>query len=64
MMTYQNITNHHRWLKHFPNQSRTSQISKSMSELSSMMENILILENGEKVMKDGLATKEPNFLVN
>ena len=36
-MTYQNIANPHRWLKHFPNQSRTSQISKSMSELSRVM---------------------------
>ena len=33
-LTYQNITNPHWWLKHFPNLSRTSQIGKSMSELS------------------------------
>ena len=32
--TYQNIANPHRWLNHFPNISRTSQIGKSMSELS------------------------------
>ena len=38
MLTYQNIANPHRWLKHFPNISRTSQISKSMSELSRDME--------------------------
>ena len=37
-MTYQNITNPRRWLKHFPNLSRTSQIGKSMSELSREME--------------------------
>ena len=37
-MTYQNIANPHRWLKHFPNLSRTSQISKNMSELSREME--------------------------
>ena len=34
----QNIANPHRWLKHFPNLSRTSRISKSMSELSREME--------------------------
>ena len=33
-----NMINPHRWLKHFPNQSRTSRISKSMSELSRVME--------------------------
>ena len=35
-----NMINPHRWLKHFPNQSRTSQIRKSMSmsELSILME--------------------------
>ena len=30
--------NPHRWIKHFPNQSRTSQISKIMSELSRVMD--------------------------
>ena len=59
-----NMINPHRWLKHFPNQSRISWIRKSTSELSRVMENMLILENGEKFMKDGLATKEPSFLVN
>ena len=34
-----------------------------MSDFSREMENMLILENGEKVMKDGLATKGPSFLV-
>ena len=34
MSTYQNIANPHRWLKHFPNLSRTSGFGKSMSELS------------------------------
>ena len=63
-LTYQNIENPDRWLKHFPNLSMTSQIGKRMSELSREMENMLILENGEKFMKDGLETKEPNFLVN
>ena len=29
-----NMINPHRWLKHFPNLSRTSQIDKRMSELS------------------------------
>ena len=33
-----NMINPHRWLKHFPNQSRTSRISKGMSELSRVME--------------------------
>ena len=33
-----NIINPHRWLKHFPNQLRTSRISKSMSELSRVMD--------------------------
>ena len=33
-----NMINYHRWLKHFPNQSRTSRIRKIMSELSCMME--------------------------
>ena len=32
-----NMINPHRWLKHFPNQSGTSRISKSMSELSRVM---------------------------
>ena len=36
-LTYQNIANPHRWLKHFPNLSRTSRIGKSMSELSREM---------------------------
>ena len=33
-----NIINPHRWLKHFSNQSRKSQISKRMSELLRVME--------------------------
>ena len=33
-----NMINPDRWLKHFPNQSRTSQISKRMSEFSRVME--------------------------
>ena len=33
-MTYQNIANPHRWLNHFPNLSRTSQVGKIISELS------------------------------
>ena len=37
-LTYQNIANPHRWLKHFPNQSRTTQIRKSMNELSRVMD--------------------------
>ena len=37
-MTYQNMINTHRWLKHFPNQSRTSQIRKRMRDLSRVME--------------------------
>ena len=37
-MTYQNIANPHRWLKHFPNMSRTTRIGTSMSELSREME--------------------------
>ena len=37
-MTYQNIANPHRWLKHFPNMSRMSRIRKSMSDLSRDME--------------------------
>ena len=37
-MTYQNIANPHRWLKHFPNLLRTSQIGKGMSELLREME--------------------------
>ena len=36
--TYQNIANPHRWLKNFPNLSRTSQIGKIMSDLSREME--------------------------
>ena len=59
-----NMINPHRWLKHFSNLLRTSRIGKSMSELSRVMENMLILENGEKFMKDVLAIKEPSFLVN
>ena len=37
-LTYQNMINPHRWLKHFPNLSRTSRIRKCMSELSREME--------------------------
>ena len=33
-----NMIKPHKWLKHFPNQSRNSQISQSMSEFSGMME--------------------------
>ena len=33
-----NMINPHRWLKNFPNQSRTLRICKSMSELSRVME--------------------------
>ena len=36
--TCKNIANTHRWLKHFPNLSSTSQIGKNMSELSREME--------------------------
>ena len=32
------MINPHRWLKHLPNQSRTSRIRKSMSDLSRVME--------------------------
>ena len=63
MMTYQNIANPHKWLKYFPNLSRTSQVGKIMSELSRRWKKMVILENGGKVMKDGLATKGPSFLV-
>ena len=61
MLTYQNKANPHRWLKHFPNLSRASRIRKSMSELSREMKKHV--KNGEKFMKDGLATKGPSFLV-
>ena len=37
-MTYHNIENSHRWLKHFQNMLRTSQIRKNMSEISREME--------------------------
>ena len=63
MLTYQNIANPNRWLKHFPNLSKTSRVGKSMSELSGDGNNMLILENGEKLMEDGLETKAPSFLV-
>ena len=33
-----NMINPHRWLNHFPNHSRTSQIRKSMSEFSRVKE--------------------------
>ena len=33
-----NMITPHRWLKHFPNQSKTSRIRKGMSELSRVME--------------------------
>ena len=33
-----NMINPHRWLKHFPNQLRASQIHKSISELLRVME--------------------------
>ena len=59
-----NIINPHRWLKHFPNQPSTSRIRKSMSEFSRVIENMLILEYGEKFMEDELATKDTSFLVN
>ena len=58
-----NMINPHRWLNHFPNQSRTSQIIKNMSEFSRVMEKMIILENGEKIMEDGLETKDSSFLV-
>ena len=57
------MANPHRWLKHFPNLSRTSGIGKGMSELLREIENMLILENGEKLMEDGLETKDVSFLV-
>ena len=59
-----NMINPHRWLKHFPNQSRTPQIRNRMSQFSRVMENMLILEYGEKVTEDGLETKDTSFLVN
>ena len=34
-----------------------------MSEFSRVMEKMLILENGEKIMEDGLTTKDTSFLV-
>ena len=33
-----NMINPHKWLKHFPNQSRTSRIKKTMSDFSRVME--------------------------
>ena len=59
-----NMINPHRWIKHFPNHSRMSQTRKSMSELSRVIENMLILYNGKKIMEDGLETKDTSFLVN
>ena len=62
-MTYQNIANPHRWLNHFPNLSRTSRVGKNMSEMSRRWKNMIILENGEKIMEDGLEKKALSFLV-
>ena len=33
-----NMINPHRWLKHFPNHSRTSKIRKSMSDFSRVID--------------------------
>ena len=64
MLNYQNMINLHRWLKHFPNHLRTSRIRKSMSELSRVMEKHANPGNGEKIIEDGLETKDIGFLVN
>ena len=58
-----NMINRHRWLKHLPNQSRTSRIRKRMSG-QEWWNNMLNMENREKFMKYGLETKESSFLVN
>ena len=57
------MINPHTWLKNFLNQSRTSRIRKSMSDFSRKWINMLILENGDKIMEDGLETKDSSFLV-
>ena len=41
--------------------SRTSRVGKSMSEFQGDGKNMLILENGEKLMEDGLETKAASF---
>ena len=54
--------NPHRWLQHFPNQSRTSGIRKIMSDLSILMERHANPIKWREIMEDGLKTKDTSFL--
>ena len=49
--------------KSLPKSAKDLMNRKIMSELSSMMENMLILEYGQKITEDGLKTKDRSFLV-
>ena len=63
MLTYQNIANPHRWLKTSQIYRRPHELEKSWVSRQGYGKNMLILENGEKLMENGLETKAPDFLV-
>ena len=62
-MTYQNIANPHRWLTHSQIYQGPHELEKEWVSFQGDGKNMIILENGGKVIKDGLETKTPSFLV-
>ena len=62
-MTYQNIANPHRWLSTYQIYQGPHELEKASVSCQGDGNNMLILENGEKLMEDGLETKAPGFLV-
>ena len=61
MLTYQNIANPHRWLKHFPNLSRTSRIGKNMSELSRRWKKHDYTKKWRKIHEGWVGNKRTQF---
>ena len=60
-MTYQNIANPHRWIKHLPNLTRTSQIRKIMSEMSREMEKHANLGKWREIHEGWIDNKRTKF---
>ena len=56
-----NMINPHRWLKHFPNQSMTSRIRKSMSDLSRVMEKHANPKKWREIPEGWVGNKKTQF---
>ena len=58
-----NMKNPHRRLKHFPISPRVHELDKEWVSYDEWWKKLVIMEYGEKIMEDGLATKDSSFLV-